>query len=76
MEWKTGRLYRTLQKQVRHKLIVCVCVCVCFFFLLKILSRFCIAKALTFFSTPEHEVLMVSNCDQSLCVVRRPCFLL
>ena len=26
-----------------------------------------------FFSSPEHEVLMVSYCDQSLSVVRRPC---
>ena len=25
------------------------------------------------FSSPEHEVLMVSYCDQSLSVVRRPC---
>ena len=26
-----------------------------------------------FFSSPEHEVLMVSYCDRSLSVVRRPC---
>ena len=26
----------------------------------------------SFFSSPEHEVLMVSYCDQSLSVVRRP----
>ena len=25
-----------------------------------------------FFSSPEHEVLMVSYCDQSMSVVRRP----
>ena len=25
------------------------------------------------FSSPKHEVLMVSYCDQSLSVVRRPC---
>ena len=28
---------------------------------------------LSLFSSPEHEVLMVSYCDQSLSVVRRPC---
>ena len=27
---------------------------------------------LLFFSSPEHEVLMVSYCDQSMSVVRRP----
>ena len=26
-----------------------------------------------FFSSPEHEVLMVSYCDESLSIVRRPC---
>ena len=26
-----------------------------------------------FFSSPEHEVLIVSYCDQSLSIVRRPC---
>ena len=30
-------------------------------------------KLVTFFSSPEHEVLMVSYCDQSLSVVRHPC---
>ena len=28
---------------------------------------------LMLFSSPEHEVYMVSYCDQSLSVVRRPC---
>ena len=36
-------------------LFLCVCLLVCFFI---------------FFSSPEHEVLMVSYCDQSLAVVR------
>ena len=31
------------------------------------------AEFLDIFSSPEHEVLMVSYCDQSLAVVRRPC---
>ena len=30
-------------------------------------------KLLRLLSSPEHEVLMVSYCDQSLSVVRRPC---
>ena len=28
--------------------------------------------AMLLFSSPEHEVLMVSYCDQSMSVVRRP----
>ena len=32
-----------------------------------------IKEQFSIFSSPEHEVLIVSYCDQSLSVVRRPC---
>ena len=36
------------------------------------ISVFLFSKLLSFFSSPEHEVLMVSYCGQWLSVVRRP----
>ena len=32
-----------------------------------------LSHLLYLFSSPEHEVLMVNYCDQSLSVVSRPC---